>query len=152
MQPLRSWPAYPSLAYKWSGARPIHPPLERTCSDRECTYYYKLQSGRWRVEKSNFFSCPWHEVGKWWWYKTPVDGFIVQSWSTSHVTSACTHFYHRALFIRKPRFGHMRRESSLCVRRFFAMYATQEFYSFSLILLVFVLPSKYIAEEEGAGG
>ena len=46
----------------------------------------------------------------------------------------------------------MRRESSLRVRRFFAMYATQEFYSFSLILLVFVLPSKYIAEEEGAGG
>ena len=32
------------------------------------------------------------------------------------------------------------------------MYATQEFYSFSLILPVFVLPSKYIAEEEGAGG
>lgn len=34
----------------------------------------------------------------------------------------------------------------------FAMYATQEFYSFSLILPVFVLSSKYIAEEEGAGG
>ena len=46
----------------------------------------------------------------------------------------------------------MRLEISLCVKRFFAMYATQEFFSFSLILPVFVLPSKYIAEEEGAGG
>ena len=128
-------PAYLRLANKWSGARPhrdppIYPPLERTCWDRECTYYYKLHSRRKRVEKSNFFLALALSVGKWCWYKTPVDGFIVQSWSTFHVTSACTHFPQRALFTRKPRFGHIRRESSLCVRRFFAMYATQEFYSF----------------------
>ena len=129
-------PAYLSLANKWSGARPhrdppIYPPLERTCWDRESVrIIISFTAGDREWKRAIFFLALALSVGKWCWYKTPVDGFIVQSWSTFHVTSACTHFPQRALFLRKPRFGHIRRESSLCVRRFFAMYATQEFYSF----------------------